>query len=62
MRETDSNFGFNLSIWDKLFGSYIHETENGDNGIKLGLKEYSIPQTNTSLKALLLMPFRQKPN
>ncbi|MFT4806974.1 MAG: sterol desaturase/sphingolipid hydroxylase (fatty acid hydroxylase superfamily) [Paraglaciecola sp.] len=62
VRETDSNFGFNLSIWDKLFGSYIQEAENGDDGIKLGLKEYSSPQTNTSLKTLLLMPFKQKPN
>tara|TARA_R110000868_G_scaffold185109_7_gene426936 strand:- start:945 stop:1742 length:798 start_codon:yes stop_codon:yes gene_type:complete len=60
--ETDSNFGFNLSIWDRLFGSYIEEAANGDEGIKLGLKEYSSPKTNTSLKALLLMPFRQKPN
>jgi sterol desaturase/sphingolipid hydroxylase (fatty acid hydroxylase superfamily) len=62
VHETDSNFGFNLSIWDRLFGSYIEEAANGDEGIKLGLKEYSSPQTNTSLKALLLMPFKQKPN
>ena len=60
--ETDSNFGFNLSIWDKLFGSYIEEAKNGDDGIQLVLKEYSTPQTNTNLKALLLMPFKQKPN
>jgi sterol desaturase/sphingolipid hydroxylase (fatty acid hydroxylase superfamily) len=60
--ETDSNFGFNLSIWDRLFGSYIEEAKSGDDGIKLGLKEYPSPQTNTSLKALLLMPFKQKPN
>lgn len=62
VRETDSNFGFNLSIWDRLFGSYIEEAANGDAGIKLGLKEYASPHTNTSLKALLLMPFRQNPN
>jgi sterol desaturase/sphingolipid hydroxylase (fatty acid hydroxylase superfamily) len=62
VRETDSNFGFNLSIWDRLFGSYIEEAKNGDEGIKLGLKEYSSPKTNTSLKALLLMPFKPKPN
>ena len=60
--ETNSNFGFNLSIWDRLFGSYLEEAHNGDDAIKLGLKEYSSPQTNTSLKALLLMPFKQKPN
>lgn len=59
VRETDSNFGFNLSIWDKLFGSYIEEAVKGDGGIKLGLIEYSSPQTNTSLWALLLMPFRR---
>ncbi|WP_339720619.1 sterol desaturase family protein [uncultured Paraglaciecola sp.] len=62
VHETDSNFGFNLSIWDRLFGSYIEDAANGDEGIKLGLKEYASPQTNTNLKALLLMPFRQKPN
>jgi sterol desaturase/sphingolipid hydroxylase (fatty acid hydroxylase superfamily) len=60
VRETDSNFGFNLSIWDRLFASYIAEAKNGDDAIKLGLKEYSSPQTNTSLNALLLMPFKQK--
>ena len=59
--ETDSNFGFNLSIWDRLFGSYIADAKNGDDGIKLGLKEYSSPQTNTNLKALLLMPFKHPP-
>jgi len=60
--ETDSNFGFNLSIWDRLFGSYLEQAKSGDDSIKLGLQEYSSPQTNTSLKALLLMPFKQKPN
>ena len=58
--ETDSNFSFNLSIWDRLFGSYTEEAKTGDDAIKLGLKEYSSPKTNTSLKALLLMPFKQK--
>lgn len=57
--ETDSNFAFNLSIWDKLFGSYTAEAKNGDDEIKLGLKEYSRPEANTSLKALLLMPFKR---
>ena len=60
INETDSNFGFNLSIWDRLFKSYIEEAENGDAAIKLGLKEYSNSKTNTGLIALLLMPF--KPN
>ena len=60
--ETDSNFSFNLSLWDRLFGTYTDNAKHGDDAIKLGLKEYSIPQTNSNLKALLLMPFKQKPN
>ena len=60
--EADCNFGFNLSIWDRLFGSYTEEAKTGDDAIKLGLKEYSSPKTNTNLKALLLMPFKQKPH
>jgi sterol desaturase/sphingolipid hydroxylase (fatty acid hydroxylase superfamily) len=58
--ETDSNFGFNLSIWDRLFASYTPEAKNGDEGIKLGLQEYSNPQLNTGLWSLLSMPFRGK--
>ncbi len=60
--ETNSNFSFNLSIWDKLFNSYTEDAKNGDDPIKLGLEEYSSPQTNTNLKALLLMPFKKKPD
>jgi sterol desaturase/sphingolipid hydroxylase (fatty acid hydroxylase superfamily) len=56
--ETDSNFEFNLSIWDRLFGSYLADAKYGDDGIKLGLKEYASPQNNTNLKVLLLMPFK----
>jgi sterol desaturase/sphingolipid hydroxylase (fatty acid hydroxylase superfamily) len=60
--ETNSNFGFNLSMRDKLFGNYTEEAKAGDDLIKLGLKEYSSSQTNTRLKALVLMPFKAKPH
>ena len=59
VEETDSNFGFNLSIWDRLFGSYTKDAKLGDDAIQIGLKEYTAPKTNSSLKALLLMPFRR---
>ena len=59
--ETNSNFGFNLSIWDKLFNSYTAHARLGDDGLKLGLKQYSTEKTNTNLLALLLMPFRKDP-
>lgn len=43
VREIDSHFSFDLSVWDKLFGCYIEEAHSGDDDIKLGLKEYSSP-------------------
>jgi sterol desaturase/sphingolipid hydroxylase (fatty acid hydroxylase superfamily) len=60
--ETDSNFGFNLSVWDRLFGSYTDAAKNGDDGIKIGLKEYPSAKSNSNLINLLLMPFKSKPD
>ncbi|AWL13011.1 Delta(7)-sterol 5(6)-desaturase [Saliniradius amylolyticus] len=57
--ETNSNYGFNLSVWDRLFGSYTHRARLGDSGVQLGLRQYPKTENNTSLKALLLMPFRR---
>ncbi len=62
VRETDSNFSFNLSIWDRVFGTYTAAAKLGDDGLKLGLKKYDSEQTNTRLGALLTMPFRNKSN
>ncbi|WP_289029006.1 sterol desaturase family protein [uncultured Paraglaciecola sp.] len=59
--ETDSNFGFNLSIWDRLFASYTQAAKNGDTGINIGLKEYPTQKSNSNLVHLLLMPFKNKP-
>ena len=39
----------------------INNAELGDDGLKLGLKEYSTEKTNTNLLALLLMPFKKDP-
>lgn len=39
-RETDSNYGFNLSIWDRMFGTYIPQPEKGHDGMEIGLKAY----------------------
>jgi len=39
-RETDSNYGFNLSIWDRLFRTYTAEPALGQDNIDIGLAEY----------------------
>jgi sterol desaturase/sphingolipid hydroxylase (fatty acid hydroxylase superfamily) len=60
--ETDSNFGFSLSIWDRLFSTYCHQAEAGDDGIKIGLKEYNSEENNTGIVTVLMMPFKKLPS
>lgn len=36
--EHDSNYGFSLSIWDRLFGTYIAQPQAGHDAMKVGLE------------------------
>ncbi|MEE9428499.1 MAG: sterol desaturase family protein [Paracoccaceae bacterium] len=36
--EHDSNYGFSISLWDRLFGTYIDNVEGGDEAITVGLQ------------------------
>ena len=56
-RETDSNYGFNLSIWDRIFGTYIPQPEKGHDKMSIGLPPYRDKKTADMLWCLLL-PFR----
>lgn len=55
--ETNSNFGFHLSIWDRLFGSYRDQPRDGHTGMTIGLHEFR-DAGQQSLVALLLNPFQ----
>ncbi|NRA62935.1 MAG: sterol desaturase family protein [Pseudobacteriovorax sp.] len=57
--ETDSNFGFNLSLWDRIFGSYTKQAKSGNRGIDIGLEEWVDPAQNSTLLGVILMPFRK---
>lgn len=57
--ETNSNYGFNIPWWDRLFGSYTAQPRDGHTKMQIGLKEY--PQGVVALKDLLLMPFVAAP-
>ena len=35
--EHDSNYGFALSIWDRIFGTYIAQPDKGHEGMTIGL-------------------------
>ena len=47
--ETDSNFGFNLPWWDRLFGTYRAEPEAGHLGMTIGLPIFGIPASFASI-------------
>ncbi|MEM7288966.1 MAG: sterol desaturase family protein [Pseudomonadota bacterium] len=38
-QETDSNYGFNLAIWDRMFGTYIDQPKDGHDAMTIGLAE-----------------------
>jgi sterol desaturase/sphingolipid hydroxylase (fatty acid hydroxylase superfamily) len=56
-RETDSNFGFNLTWWDRLFRTYRAEPEAGHAGMTVGLPIFREPR-ELRLDRLLTQPFR----
>ena len=54
--ETNSNFGFFISLWDRLFGTYRAMPEAGHLGMTMGLNQFR-GKNSQSYKGLLLMPF-----
>jgi sterol desaturase/sphingolipid hydroxylase (fatty acid hydroxylase superfamily) len=55
-REHDSNYGFSLSIWDRLFGTYLDQPEAGHQGMTIGLAAHQ-NAAPTTLRWSLLAPF-----
>lgn len=53
--ETNSNFGFAVSWWDRLCGTYRAQPALGQVGMDIGLSDYRAP---LNLGQLLLLPFR----
>ena len=56
--ETDSNFGFSVSWWDRLFATYRAEPAEGQLGLTIGLPAYR-DAASQSLWRLLAQPFRR---
>lgn len=54
--ETNSNYGFNLSIWDRLFGTY---RKQASQPLTLGLSEHQT-ESPARLWDSLRLPFRQR--
>ena len=58
--ETDSNYGFNLTWWDRLFGTYRAQPSTTHSGMTIGLDDVRQPD-RWPLFGLLVMPFWRNP-
>jgi sterol desaturase/sphingolipid hydroxylase (fatty acid hydroxylase superfamily) len=56
IRETNSNFGFNLPWWDRVFGTYRDQPVKGHDGMTIGLGQFR-DSGRLTLPWLLVLPF-----
>jgi sterol desaturase/sphingolipid hydroxylase (fatty acid hydroxylase superfamily) len=56
IRETNSNYGFNLPWWDRLLGTYKDQPDKGHEEMAIGLSQFRDPKGLT-LPRLLILPF-----
>ncbi|MDV3238594.1 MAG: sterol desaturase family protein [Gammaproteobacteria bacterium] len=55
--ETNSNFGFNLPWWDRLFGTYRAQPRAGHEGMTIGIRTFRDGKWCSWLTGMLAMPF-----
>lgn len=56
-RETNSNFGFNVPWWDRLFGTYRAQPRAGHDAMTIGIEQFR-DRRELWLDRMLLQPFR----
>lgn len=56
-RETNSNFGFNLPWWDRLFGTYRAQPQAGHEAMTIGIEQFRDAR-ELRLGRMLAQPFR----
>lgn len=55
--ETNSNFGFNLPWWDRLFGTYRAQPRAGHEGMTIGIHTFRDGKWCSWITGMLAMPF-----
>jgi sterol desaturase/sphingolipid hydroxylase (fatty acid hydroxylase superfamily) len=55
--EANSNFGFNLPWWDRLFGTYRDQPRAGHENMHIGIHTYRDPKLVSWLHGMLWLPF-----
>ena len=57
--EANSNFGFNLPMWDRLFGTYRAQPKDGHEAMTIGINQFRT-ERDLRLDQMLVQPFREK--
>jgi len=57
VEETNSNFGFNLSCWDRALGTYRAQPTAGHEAMTIGIEQFRDPK-ELRLDRMLAQPFR----
>ncbi|QGX61672.1 sterol desaturase family protein [Alteromonas mediterranea] len=58
--ESNSNYGFSVSWWDRLFNSFTSRAQYSDETLPIGQKDVPAVKENASIRALLMQPFKNK--
>ncbi len=58
--ETNSNFGFSMSLWDRIFGTYKSDARASNENITIGIKVIRDPKETNNILGMLMIPFRHK--
>lgn len=58
--ETDSNYGFNFSFWDRIFKTYTAQPKGGHESMEIGL-EYYRDEKPSQILWFLSLPFKPLP-
>jgi len=56
--ETNSNFGFNLSLWDRLFGTYRAQPRAGHQAMTIGIPDFRGISACSTVTGMLAIPFQ----
>ena len=56
--ESNSNYGFSVSWWDRLFNSFTPRAKQSDETLSIGQQDVPAIKENASIRALLLQPFK----
>jgi sterol desaturase/sphingolipid hydroxylase (fatty acid hydroxylase superfamily) len=56
--ETNSNFGFSLPWWDRLFGTYRNQPRGGHEAMEIGIRSYQSEKEITWISGMITLPFK----